>query len=83
MATYRVKPGDNLWEIGEKLFGDGRAMKRIMYLNGMNSTTIRPGMTLKMPTIIKGRNDRFRISNAEANRFGLAQLHQFRGRAQE
>jgi LysM repeat protein len=76
MATYRVKSGDNLWKIAENLFGDGRAMKRIMYLNGMQSTTIRPGMTLKLPTIIKGRNDQFFIGNAEANTYGLASEQQ-------
>lgn len=76
MATYQVKSGDNLWSIAEKLFGDGRAMKRIMYLNGMNSTTIRPGMSLKLPTIIAGKNDRFRITDAEAGGFGLATTQQ-------
>jgi LysM repeat protein len=76
MATYRVKSGDNLWSIAENLFGDGRAMKRIMYLNGMSSTTIRPGMVLKLPTIVAGRNDTFRISDAEANKFGLSSSQQ-------
>lgn len=63
---YRVKAGDNLWDIAKAEFGDGRAMKRIMALNGMGSnSTIRPGMVLKMPTIIRGRNDRFRITNQD------------------
>lgn len=73
---YRVKAGDNLWKIAKELYGDGRAMKRLMYLNGLNSTTIRPGMTLKLPTIVEGRNDRFRITNAEANQYGLASQQQ-------
>lgn len=68
---YRVKAGDNLWDIAKDIFGDGRGMKRLMAFNGMKSTIVRPGMVLKIPAIMKGRNDQFRIYNKDLAQGGI------------
>lgn len=47
--TYKVQKGDSLWVIAAKFLGNGQRYKEIMQLNGLNSTTIHPGQTLKLP----------------------------------
>lgn len=49
-TVYKVQQGDTLWAISAKFLGKGDYYKRIMEANGMTSTTIRPGMKLKIPT---------------------------------
>jgi nucleoid-associated protein YgaU len=49
-TVYKVRQGDTLWAISAKFLGKGDYYKRIMEANGMTSTTIRPGMKLKIPT---------------------------------
>jgi peptidoglycan endopeptidase LytE len=45
-ATYKVKAGDNLSKIAKD---HGTSVKAIQSLNGMKTTAIRAGQTLKMP----------------------------------
>lgn len=47
--TYTVKPGDSLWAIAAAQLGDGSRCNEIKTLNGLNSNTIYPGQTLKLP----------------------------------
>lgn len=47
--TYTVKPGDSLWAIAAAQLGDGSRYNEIKTLNGLNSNTIYPGQTLKLP----------------------------------
>ena len=48
--TYTVATGDSLWGIAQKRLGNGNRYKEIMALNGLTSTTIRPGQKLRMPS---------------------------------
>lgn len=47
--TYTVVAGDSLWGIAQKKLGNGSRYKEIMSLNGLTSTSIRPGQKLKLP----------------------------------
>lgn len=48
-TTYTIKKGDTLWDISKKYLGKGSRYKEIMNLNGMKSTGIKAGRTLKIP----------------------------------
>lgn len=48
-TVYTIKKGDTLWGIAKKHLGAGSRYKEIMTLNGMKSTGIRAGRTLKIP----------------------------------
>ena len=48
-TVYTVKAGDSLWAIAEKYLGDGRRYTEIVAANGLKSTTIYAGNTLKIP----------------------------------
>lgn len=45
----KVKPGDTLWSISRTYTGFGTKWKDIYNLNNLKSTTIIPGMVLKVP----------------------------------
>lgn len=47
--TYTVVKGDTLWNIAKTHLGDGTKWPQIQALNGLKSTTIYPGQTLKIP----------------------------------
>ena len=47
--TYTVKKGDTLWAIAQRYLGSGSKYKEIKSLNALNSDTIYPGQTLKIP----------------------------------
>lgn len=49
MTTYTVQKGDTLWGISKKFLGRGNRYKEIMALNGLKSTGIKAGRTLKIP----------------------------------
>lgn len=49
VKTYTVKKGDSLWAIAAAQLGDGSRYNEIKTLNGLNSNTIYPGQTLKLP----------------------------------
>lgn len=49
VRTYTVKPGDTLWKIADAELGDGQRFNEIKTLNGLTSTTIIAGQTLKLP----------------------------------
>ena len=50
---YRVKPGDNLWDIAKKLTGNGANWQKLYAANkaliGKNPDLIQPGMQLVLP----------------------------------
>ena len=46
--TYTVKKGDSLWKIAARYLGDGSRYKEIMTLNSLTSTTIHPGLVLRI-----------------------------------
>ncbi len=48
-GTVTVQPGDTLWGIAERYLGNGLRYKEIMALNGLSSTVIHPGQTLRLP----------------------------------
>ena len=48
-TVYTVMKGDTLWEIAQKRLGNGTRYKEIMTLNGLKTSTIRVGQTLKLP----------------------------------
>lgn len=48
-TVYTVMKGDTLWEIAEKRLGSGTRYKEIMTLNGLKTSTIRVGQTLRIP----------------------------------
>jgi len=48
-SLYTVKQGDTLWKIAKKHLGKGTKYKSIMEANGMKSTLIRVGQTIKIP----------------------------------
>lgn len=48
-TVYTIKKGDTLWGIAQKHLGAGIKYKEIMKINGMKSTVIRAGRTLKIP----------------------------------
>lgn len=50
VAVYTVAAGDSLWGIAQKRLGNGNRYKEIMTLNGLTSTTIRPGQKLRLPS---------------------------------
>ncbi len=52
MKTYKVQKNDTLWGIAKKHLGSGERYKDIMVLNGMADTLIKPGMVLKIPTVM-------------------------------
>lgn len=47
--TYTVVEGDNLWDIAQRFLGAGARYSEIALLNNLNSDTIYPGQTLKIP----------------------------------
>lgn len=47
--TYVVEHGDTLYSISKRMLGTGRRYKEIMALNGLSSTSIYIGTTLKIP----------------------------------
>lgn len=49
--TYVVKPTDTLWSIAAKTYaGDVReGVWKLQERNGLRTSTLRPGMTLKLP----------------------------------
>lgn len=48
-TEYTVVKGDTLWGIAQKRLGKGSRYKEIMDLNGLKSSAIRVGQTLKIP----------------------------------
>lgn len=48
-TTYKVKTGDTLWGIARRFLGNGNRYPEIMYANGLTSTMIYSGQTLKIP----------------------------------
>lgn len=46
-ATYRVRPGDNLWQIARR---HGTSARTIQRVNHLRSSRIKPGQVLKIPT---------------------------------
>lgn len=46
---YTVKTGDSLWEIAERLLGNGTRYGEIMKANGLTSIIIHPGQRLIIP----------------------------------
>lgn len=46
---YITVRGDTLWNISKKFLGAGNKYKKILEVNGMKNTIIRPGMVLKIP----------------------------------
>lgn len=50
--SYRVKPGDTLWSIAERMYaGDPReGVWELRARNGLDSTTIAPGQVLIVPS---------------------------------
>jgi hypothetical protein len=49
-SVYTVVPGDTLWGIAQKRLGNGSRYQEIMALNGLNSTLIRVGQKLRLPS---------------------------------
>ena len=47
--TYTTVQGDTLWKIAKKFLGAGNKYKKIMEVNGMKNTIVRPGMVLQIP----------------------------------
>lgn len=47
--VYTIQKGDTLWGISKKFLGRGNRYKEIMALNGLKSTGIKAGRTLKIP----------------------------------
>ena len=43
-----MKKGDSLWKIAARYLGDGSRYKEIMTLNSLTSTTIHPGLVLRI-----------------------------------
>lgn len=50
-TNYIVKKGDTLWNLSKRFLGKGSKYKEIMELNGLTSTTLKIGQTLKLPTL--------------------------------
>lgn len=48
--TYTVVKGDSWWKIAQKQLGDGNKYKELMLFNGITSTSLRVGQTIKIPT---------------------------------
>ena len=48
-STYTVKTGDTLWDIAQKLLGNGTRYKELVSLNNLHSNIIYPGQVLKIP----------------------------------
>ena len=49
-GIYVVQPGDNLWDIAERLLGSGTKYGDIMAENELQSILIYPGQTLRIPS---------------------------------
>ncbi|MEI6235108.1 MAG: LysM peptidoglycan-binding domain-containing protein [Planctomycetota bacterium] len=49
--AYTVTTGDSPWTISSKIYGDGKYTQKIVEANDLNSKKMKPGMTLKIPTI--------------------------------
>ncbi|MCK8674050.1 LysM peptidoglycan-binding domain-containing protein, partial [Rhodococcus sp. HM1] len=48
--THTVAPGDSLWAIAERVYGDGNQYQRIADANGIaNPDLIHPGQVLTIP----------------------------------
>lgn len=52
--TVTVKKGDSLWALAEKYLGTGQRYRELMELNGLTSTTIYPGLELKLSEVNEG-----------------------------
>lgn len=48
-GSYKVKSGDSLWSIAERLLGAGIRYREIVELNGLKSNTVYVGQILKIP----------------------------------
>ena len=48
-TVYTIQKGDTLWNISKKFLGKGNRYKEIMALNGLRTTGIKAGRTLKIP----------------------------------
>jgi LysM repeat protein len=49
MSQYKVKEGDTLWKIAEKLLGNGSRYSEIQRANNLTSDVIHSGQVLKIP----------------------------------
>jgi LysM repeat protein len=49
MSQYTVKQGDTLWNIAEKLLGNGNKYSEIQRENNLRSDVIHPDQVLKIP----------------------------------
>ena len=49
VTTYTIQNGDTLWNISKKFLGKGNRYKEIMALNGLKTTGIKAGRTIKIP----------------------------------
>ena len=50
--AYRVRPGDTLWDLAQRFYGDGNAFHRILDANQdllRDADTITPGQTIRIP----------------------------------
>jgi len=49
---YTVQPGDNIWKISAKVYGDGKFTQKIADANkDVNAQKLKPGMVLKIPVL--------------------------------
>lgn len=62
-GSYTVKDGDNLWNIAEKMYGNGAFFTRIMSANGLLTTTIHKGQVLKIPELNAGTSTQTQTSD--------------------
>lgn len=51
-GTYKVKPGDNLYNIAKEVYGDSKYFK--ILANKLGTSVIRPGMVIKLPVHKRG-----------------------------
>lgn len=50
-ATYTVQRGDTIWAIARDQLGDYRRFEEIKTMNGLVTSVVYPGQTLKLPRI--------------------------------
>ncbi len=51
MATYTVQRGDTIWAIARDQLGNYRRFEEIKTINGLMTSVVYPGQTLKLPRI--------------------------------